>query len=690
MWSDFALSATVCVVLLFVPGALFLWGAGLRASKSFPLAPLLSVLVYSSLGVILPLFQIICSPLTLVVPYVSISLLTAIVGFVARRWRQNVTPTLLDRHRHNRGFFCEKKSFLFGSAALYLAIPLLTFWFLFYWRFGDPSFLIQGYDTLFHVNLVRSFINSGSFSSLSASLYMDDPSIAVTTTLGGFYPAGWHCLTALVQQIVPTELTVSINAVNYSLVSVVYPLGIWFLLMQLFEQKPAVICSGAFVVTCFSAFPWSILLRGEQFPQVMAFSLVPALLALVCLVSNARTVREKVGFSVICFCGLVALVFAQTNGVFTVGIFMAACFIQKSLEASGGSGNDSAKFRLARVRNAMILALSAIALWTVFFLSPFMRGVVSFVWEPTVDIPRAILNVALFSFKDADAFQPVLTLLMALGILFLLKEKGKRWILFPVAFVATAYVFSASTEGFLKHYLGGFWYTDPDRLGAMVAIFSVPIASFGIGSLVCKLQRVLPFSKSKDGLCGNSGFAASFCLSLVIVALVFSPSLKIGDIGQSTTFNSQLQSQLLTLTSPKFESILSKNEQTFADDVLPEMENGAIVNVPDDGSAFLYGMNDANMLYRRNYAGSSDETESSKLIREALVDIERNPSVQQAIREIGAKYVLVLDAPGEAGFFHSYKPEEWKGIQSIDEGTPGFDLVASKDDMKVFRIQAAD
>ncbi|MCC6108078.1 MAG: hypothetical protein LIV26_10025 [Atopobium sp.] len=49
--------------------------------------------------------------------------------------------------------------------------------------------------------------------------------------------------------------------------------------------------------------------------------------------------------------------------------------------------------------------------------------------------------------------------------------------------------------------------------------------------------------------------------------------------------------------------------------------------------------------YYRTASGYEEgETEESKLIRTNLKDIETNEAVRAAVNEIGAKYVLVLDA----------------------------------------------
>ena len=88
------------------------------------------------------------------------------------------------------------------------------------------------------------------------------------------------------------------------------------------------------------------------------------------------------------------------------------------------------------------------------------------------------------------------------------------------------------------------------------------------------------------------------------------------------------------------------------------------------------------------YSGKR-ETENSYLIRTSLKDIATNSDVKKAVENIGAKYVLVLDSnERETRTYNSlsYDPNDWKGIDSITDETPGFTLLLEDDGMKLFKI----
>ena len=116
-----------------------------------------------------------------------------------------------------------------------------------------------------------------------------------------------------------------------------------------------------------------------------------------------------------------------------------------------------------------------------------------------------------------------------------------------------------------------------------------------------------------------------------------------------------------------------------------------MINNPDDGSLFLYSVYGLNMYYRTwNPPTQDDETKESNLIRCHLNELSSNDDVKKAVKKTGAKYVLQLDHGDQTQEYRiQYNHDndsEWRGIDLIDETTPGFTLVASNDDIRLYRI----
>ena len=83
---------------------------------------------------------------------------------------------------------------------------------------------------------------------------------------------------------------------------------------------------------------------------------------------------------------------------------------------------------------------------------------------------------------------------------------------------------------------------------------------------------------------------------------------------------------------------------------------------------------------------------SANALRGNICDIAENPDVAKAVQEEGIGYVLVLDRDGEEGntiYSNTYDEEEWQGLYSITDETPGFEVALEQDDMRLYRIKPA-
>ena len=141
--------------------------------------------------------------------------------------------------------------------------------------------------------------------------------------------------------------------------------------------------------------------------------------------------------------------------------------------------------------------------------------------------------------------------------------------------------------------------------------------------------------------------------------------------------------------------MLSAEELDFSKRALSMIPPGSLVlNEPNDGSVFLYSLCDANMYYRQFALPSNpdEETGASRLLRESLAEVTENVDVQNAVHSLGAQYLLVLDLEGHADnrrrYLPSYSPDQWSGIDAVNDATPGFEVLMSEGDMRLYRIVA--
>lgn len=116
-----------------------------------------------------------------------------------------------------------------------------------------------------------------------------------------------------------------------------------------------------------------------------------------------------------------------------------------------------------------------------------------------------------------------------------------------------------------------------------------------------------------------------------------------------------------------------------------------VVNSPNDGSMWAYGVTGMNTYYRSHQ--QSHQTKESTLITTRLNEYASDADVQDAIRETDAQYVMLLDkdVAYEDGtwipYYYKKQTALWSGIDNVDDNTPGFETVLAKgDEMRLYRI----
>ena len=60
--------------------------------------------------------------------------------------------------------------------------------------------------------------------------------------------------------------------------------------------------------------------------------------------------------------------------------------------------------------------------------------------------------------------------------------------------------------------------------------------------------------------------------------------------------------------------------------------------------------------------------------------------MQSVVSKWNIRYVLLLSSPEGNGVFHSYKLDDWDGLQLIDEATEGFKLIDREGDMRLYEV----
>lgn len=700
MWTGFFVAMLAAAVFLYVPGFCALKALRMESVVAFCCAPLASIPLYTLLSTVYPSLGVFASWGSLFAPATAAGLIAWAVSFFATRRR---APRFA-RADSCGSFLAGRLSADWSILAAYIVVGFVSTGMLFVGNLASPESFLQSWDNVHHLSSVQAFFESGNYSSFTTSSYAApvDRAIDPFASDSAFYPSAWHCIAAMAMGASGASCATAINAVNAVLAAVVLPAGMFMLLRTLFSGKRAVVYAGAFVTTVFAAFPWGFLTFGPLYPNLLSYVLIPSVAAMfVKAFAPKEAVWQRVVFAFVFFLGLVSLAISQPNAVFSLGVFLAPYCVVSAMRI-GDCAKISDRVRpVAKVALATGAVLAIAGIWCVMYKMPFLSAVVGFDWPAKTSPVQAIANIGLLSFVETPA-QPLLALLVAVGIVAALVDRSRRWVVFSYAFACIIYFFDMATDGFLKHLLSGFWYTDQWRTAAMAALFAVPLAAWGAATVARGAKSIVVRLATPGDNALRYGRCVMAATPLVLAAFIAFPSFDFAGSHRIETAYTTVGGRVETQNADVPLNFLGDDERRFVEQVREIVpEDQVLINEPDDGSVFLYGLDGVRIYYRyfTGYGLESGESSDSFLIRGHLDEIAFNEEVREAVDNIGAEYVLVLDQGdaepcGPAGEsrrflpYHGVHKEAWQGIVEIDDETPGFEAVLSEGDMRLYRIVA--
>lgn len=676
MWIEFALAFVVGFLILYSPGFILLRAIRFDFGFSGLFAPIVSISLFALLTTAYGILHIPCNAVSVLgVP----TLLLVFFLLLSKRYcfvKKSVEALSLSK----------QDAITLG---LYILVGLILCIAFFIKQLDGPNSFYNRVDNVTHINLIQAFIESGVWSSLTTSNYLS-ASVTPLEYSGSFYPSGWHYIIALIVQILQASIPLGINATNALFISIVYSSSIFFLLRYLFKEDRLLIVVGSVIALAFTAFPWGFFLKGPLYPNLASFCLMPLVIAAFMLFINKKLWKTSLAlFLVVAFMAFIALTLVQTNALFSCLVFFT-CFLSSCLYKQSFS---ISVFQNRKILAPTCLVFGAAIVWLVCFKLPFLQSVIVYEWESDLSLINALFNIGSLALT-ASAPQFLLAALIPFGLIYL-ASKRMLWVLFPALFMAVAYLECRCGSGFIKHLLAGFWYTDSSRLAANLVIFLIPITTAGLRLIIGLLQTLIKQALNTLNLTVSSNLIAALAV-VSFVTINFFPSYTYPKSNQiiQTPFGI-IQQQMKNIFDTSKEQVYSSEEQEFVEKALSVIPEGSIViNQPNDGSVFAYGINELNSYYRfiiREYGIPSNETPESELIRTNLYNYATDKEVQQAVQSVGAKYVLLLDQGKKWDDMpklpQSTEPKNWVGIDSIDDSTPGFRVILAEDDMRLYEIE---
>lgn len=725
MWRQFALAVVVVLVLCYVPGYLFSRALGTKRTTSLVVAPLISVCLIGFSGIAI-------YPLGLrgVTPLLGGVGLFILIAAGLAYLIQKIRPTQENQSHANLG---EKDSlngvFLLVTAVISTAI----FFVIFHKAIRNPSWFLQSADNYAHLAYITRSVQSGIYSMLHAAFYTGArPELQTPFFDEGFYPTLFHSFAAVTAAITGLNEVLTENVVWFVFVAVIYPVGVCALLQTIGKKNLVASVLTSFVVFAQLAFPLRMVTVHAVFPNVAGFCLAPTVVAVFILSFNEKTSCKEActsthsvqKFSVnvhtlcLCFMGIIALALVHPSADFLWAIFVLP-FVLCNLLPSFAQ-YLSKKFELTKPKRIILLIClecvilgSAIGMWTIVLNSSFMAPTVNFLWEIYIDPIKSVLSVLNFGLL-MNMPQILFAVAFWIGFVSCILNKNYRWL--TLAFLMTAVIYVASLSEILpiKRFFSGFWYTDPERTAAMVAIAAVPVAIIGMETAITLLFELIKHgiktvkegnkgekNNSENSACTISAsgdqatckpcmFIKNSGILMCIIAVLWGCALlSPWDLASlPRRERSELRWGIIWLNEvfePREHTTYKASEDEFVKKALQIVGNDLVVNNPYDGSLVLNSLYGMNIFYRAKV--ESEELPQSAIIRTKLNEVATNPEVQQAVRETGARYVLLLDLEnpallGNQSYFFS-------GLQITDKD-PGFELVLREGPYRLYRITAVE
>ena len=539
---------------------------------------------------------------------------------------------------------------------------------------GAGSFY-QENDNIAHLEVVKRFLETGLF---------DEGGSYLTS-----YPSLWRTVAATVASQGSGNVTVAVNAVNFVITAVLFPIsGLIYLASFIGERN--ILRLSPLLVLSFVVFPWGFLYFGPLYPNLIGYSVLPLAMALV--VYACGSVDLKSFFCLFaCFLGACAvLVRAHPSSIFVGVVVMSPYIVYRLNEIlAAKSVRPSARYSLI-----VVFIGSMIGLWTLLYTSPMFHGVVTFDWAPYTGKVQAVANVLFLGLTKSSAVQLSLSLLVLIGAMYCLVMRRWRWLLCSHLLVSLIYIACVSFPVCLQHFFAGFWYNDSFRVAAMFVFTGMPLACIGLASVIRVAEAFVKLVVSAR----EEQVYVTNCLTYVIPAVaviaIFFPSFTFAqNITWTTGFGKASQMLRSGNSLAENANAIDSHELEFLEMVKDEVGDDIVLNYPYDGSAYAQTLADVNVVNRGwfGYSPSIDGKKSNyQLLCESIDKVASDHEVSDAARSEDIKYVFLLDngAPDVGGCYYTvgYDGSYWHGLEMLDDSTPGFSIVLSQGDMRLYKI----
>ncbi len=685
MWLQFLFSALATCLFLYAPGYFFFRALGFERVLSLSATPAISTFFYAVLCIVYGKLGIYTSWAVLFFPTLLLGIALFAV-FALRQRKGKVKPM---------PFYGTHASWpVFGC---YLLIGLALTGYFLVKSFDSPESVVFIYDNFLHMNLVETFTNTGNWSMLTVSSYSDTPTIVTSPS---FYPTTWAVLAAMSATLLNGNAIIAANALNTVLVGVVLPSSFFFLMSHLFQGNRKLVLMGSLFPLAFGAFPWAMFMFGPLYPFLLGAAFIPVATVALLLFFQVEVKGLRARSFILALLALGATGLAHPSAFFSAVLLLIPFCTWQVWNMASTHGGSHGTPRKPWVRWVAVIAflVLVVCIWIGCTKIPMMKNVIEYGWAPYCSLKEGILSALTLAFRRTPA-QPLLAVLVLIGLVAALRKKDLRWLAASYVLTCIFFVIAIACDWSVKPLITGFWYNDSYRLGATAALAGVPLAAFGAWAVAEGLSALWRKIRGKNIEKGEErALKAQPSLALLLVLIFcagvvnYIPNwtlLGIGKLDTAFGYVKKINVEFNDIDG----SALDSKERAFLHEVKEITGDDVVINLPFDGSMFAHSTDDIKTLYRSTGGGTMGaEPDARWTVRYKIDKVGTDPQVKEAVEELDAKYLLMLDEGVESGdtYFSKYDSQKsrWSGFSDISDQTPGLEVVLSEGtEMRLYKIE---
>jgi hypothetical protein len=657
-WFSAVPEIVVCVAIMFLPGLPVTYLAGLRGIAAWAIAPVVPITVAAIGAIIAPSLGIRLSIWVLVVPSVAIALVVGVIAFLLRHRFPARTPDA-------RGVTYA----ILAGFGFALVVGLVTA----KWSITRPDNFAATFDAVFHHHALAYIQDTGNGSALTIS------GLGVEGVTPSFYPAAWHDLAAILQNVTGTGIPVAANVITIVISLLIWPLGCILLGRQLFGPAPLPLAVTGALSLALPAFPWTLMGYGTLWPNILGLALVPAGLAVLMSITNLAK-EDVIGrgrawlFAPVL---LVATVFAHPNALFSL-VVLALPILATRLFIMVRNYQRAGQLTRGLVTAAALVVGSAVLAYLINSL-PVVNAIKTTRWQPVENPAQAVGEVVLNATNQKGAAW-LLSIVVLAGIISSLRQKNRRWLVAGYVLTAVLFVMAVGVNDDYTAKFTGFWYNDSWRLAAMLPITGVPLAAIGILAITTAIKNridALGSVKVPDRARSQTVLAAAVIVVFTVLTFGFYASEK-------GTFVRDSYAQLDGGTGDK--RMLNPDKVALMKDAQRIVPQDALVAAnPWTGATALWPLADRKLLIPNLDPGVM--TPDQAYLAEYLVLARRDPKACGLISRLNVQYLMT--GPVEMTGPDDHRLPRFRGLGEPSD-PKDFQLVAEQGKNKLFKITACD